>query len=593
MSEQGQQMRPGGQSQGANLRAVHGSRGGVMGSGKNAAKPKVQPLALSRAYFTAPAATTATSTAATTAVGMVNAGIARSAKPTAVNLQAQDKTKLNASSPLLETTTTTAAAVAATARFRPSQMILDLRASAQNSSSAAGWMLKHLSAQNMNTGIVSERKNANAAAPSVSVSTLSSAQPQKSSLANTSQIHGGMRRPSTIPFGRTSVSVQGSAASSSRWISGVLVKDAGCQTVEQFNASEYQSVDWNCITSASHPPSLNSESGEDEEYDGSIEAELRSLQLRKHFIGVVGGVNGNSKKINNNRPVYTTPAATVAAELKFLTPISNAASSSSVLGSPTPPARCKAPDADQLLSGKFSEFSNAFNNIECEDDGDKEEKQEYSFKEALNKSQSTLINKHIPPAWFIAAPPSYIIRPTAHRAGLSSKSTSGSESSLTVVADIPLSTGAGKSKQQQQQHVISSKKQTDSSSCSIVSGASSTAAIGYTHSRVNLLDRGKQPIAACHYPSTPISEQYSSTWSEDDSSSSIASSSLQTLMSSIGSPDSSKVVDLCFEGRSKGAFSRIGGFSSSSGGIGGGIGGVGKSGMRVGGVVITSGNTRF
>ncbi|KAJ3139124.1 hypothetical protein HK100_011822 [Physocladia obscura] len=564
MSEQGQQICPGVQSQGSNLGTVHGNRGTT---GKNAVKSKVQPLVLSRAYFTVPETTTTTAAAA----GMANVISARLAKPTAVNLQAQDKSKLNVPACSLLETTTPAATTTASTRFRPSQMILDLRTFAQNSSSAAGLALKHSSAQNTNTSNVSERKKTST--PSVSISTFSSGQPQKSSLFNASQIQGGIRRPSTTPFGRVSVSAEGSKVSS-RWISGVLVKDAGCQTTEQFNASEYQSIDWNFINSASHTPSLNSESGEDEECDGSIEAELRLLRLGKLAVGVVG-VNSSSN-IKNHKPLYTTPVAIDTGALNILVPISTTASSfSPVLESPTPPLRCKAPDADQLFSRKF------FISNEYENDGDKREQAEYYFKEALNKSPSTLINKHVPPAWFMSTPPSHIIRPKAHRAGRSSKSTSGSESSLTAFTDASFSSDPGKSKQQQR--MISSKKQTGSPSCSIASGASSTATVEYAYSRASLLYKGKQPVAAYH-PSTPISEHYSSTWSEDDSSSSVTSCGLQTLTSSIGSPDSSKVTDLCFEGRSKGAFSRIGGFCGS-----GGIVDDGKSGIRVGGIVIGSG----
>ncbi|KAJ3025043.1 UNVERIFIED_CONTAM: hypothetical protein HDU68_007527 [Siphonaria sp. JEL0065] len=340
-------------------------------------------------------------------------------------------------------------------------------------------------------------------------------------MGQTTQSARGMNLRSSAFGTKTKSRVDtGSVNASSRWIDGVLVKDAACQTTDQFQSSAFDSVDWTFMNTCKPTTTMAGKNNrmdtdcpfdDDQEFgeDEFLLNEIRSLNLDRVCKAV-------------------------------LTPVSNFSSAgSSTAVSPTA-TRSKAPDADRLLqSATFpirtildvndsdSDMSDRFSNVKLEG-----------------------FNRHAPVPWTMSTPPpANIVKPQARR--------------RTVAASYQYQQQQQQQQSPQQQypqakmaHVqfhhsttqiqqqIQQKKYPSSSSTS--STASSVGYYQYHQSQHTQPGDGvpTKTGSTLYQPSTPMSEYQSrsvvssgSAFSEDESSS-VASGSYRTLASSsIGSPE--------------------------------------------------------
>ncbi|ORY47372.1 hypothetical protein BCR33DRAFT_715102 [Rhizoclosmatium globosum] len=224
--------------------------------------------------------------------------------------------------------------------FRPSQLILDLRAaknasasfSASISSSATNASVAATHAAHVRAASSVANPNTNNKADKQQLQQQQQHRIVPSSLSQS--VRGLNLRPTAVFKPKVET---GSSAASTRFIKGRSVKDAASQSTETYQPSQYDSVDWTFMqTGGLAASTLDTTKHMDCDFsDEEYEPELCALNL---------------DRVHTSKYPSAAPAVT-------LTPISNAPSSvsSSSAVSPTPYNRCQAPDADRLMENLLPE----------------------------------------------------------------------------------------------------------------------------------------------------------------------------------------------------------------------------------------------
>ncbi|KAJ3026377.1 UNVERIFIED_CONTAM: DNA polymerase epsilon subunit 2 [Siphonaria sp. JEL0065] len=311
----------------------------------------------------------------------------------------------------------------------------------------------------------------------------------------------------------------GSAHASSRWIDGVLVKDAACQTTEQFQASAFDSVDWTFMKTCK-PTTATASKNNKMDMGCPFDEDDQESEDDEFLLNEICA-------LNLDRVCKTV-----------LTPVSNFSSAgSSTAVSPTA-ARSKAPDADRLLQSKPFPIQNILDGTDSDSD-----MSDRFGNVALDATEG--FNCHAPVPWTMSTPPpANIMKPQARRptaATYQYQQKQQQQYSHAKMAHVQFHHSTTQILHHQQ---IQQNKYPSSSSTS--STASSAGYYQYhqsQHTRTGIPTKSGS-ASTLYQPSTPMSEYQSrsvvssgSAFSEDENSS-VASGSYRTLVSSsIGSPD--------------------------------------------------------
>ncbi|KAJ3006592.1 UNVERIFIED_CONTAM: hypothetical protein HDU68_003989 [Siphonaria sp. JEL0065] len=297
----------------------------------------------------------------------------------------------------------------------------------------------------------------------------------------------------------------GSAHASSRWIDGVLVKDAACQTTEQFQAYAFDSVDWTFMKTWK-PTTTTASKNNKMDVRGPFNGEQES-DVDEFLLNEICDLN-----LDRVSKTVLTPAV-----------------------SPTA-ARSKAPDADRLLQSKAFPIQNILDGTDS--DNDMSDRFGNIALDAIDG-----FNRHAPVPWTMSTPPpTNIMKPQARRRTAATYQCQQQQQQQYLQAKIS-HLQFHHSTTQIQQHQQIKKKYPSSSSTS-----STTSSAGYyqyhqsEHTRTGIPTKSGS-ASTLYQPSTPMSEHQSrsvvssgSAFSEDENSS-IASGSYRTFASSsIGSP---------------------------------------------------------
>ncbi|KAJ3231884.1 hypothetical protein HDU81_003449, partial [Chytriomyces hyalinus] len=238
-------------------------------------------------------------------------------------------------------------------------LILDLRSSStpvsSSSSSASG--LDSVSLSRKSTGLSVSQSSST----SMSQSTVLAFDAARST-SSFSQIHSH-GPASTLRTGRAlkpaASAAYGSTNASSRWIQGVLVKDAACQTKDPFVPENYNSVDWSFMQCASHNGNYShSDSGSDasSDRDEDIADEIRQLGLHANSKGLSHGAFAPPNHEFDDRVATTLLQKSLSTVSSGRLPSSN----SWLSGDEREYPRASGPDADLLLANRIHSNDSVF-----------------------------------------------------------------------------------------------------------------------------------------------------------------------------------------------------------------------------------------
>ncbi|KAJ3382905.1 hypothetical protein HDU84_003970 [Entophlyctis sp. JEL0112] len=384
-------------------------------------------------------------------------------------------------------------------RFRPSQMVLDLRASSSHTSFGSLKSRSQTESQSVSSGKSDFRSAA--------------------SKALATPMSGGMSRFQSNARPILSAS-NGSENASTRWISGIRVKDAVTQTNGEFVPYEYQYVNWEFVHQT--PKSSDVVLGFDLN-DDAISEQLSAMEL--------GSETYQPQKASQSSTVILTPHSNISP----LTKVS--------IESPTPAQpRCSGPNADQLLESIVEKLTTD---------------EDAPHVSLLDDKMA--VNPHTP-----ISPPTdtWIARPRALRYNTDGGIGRSDCVESTRDSKVDLSCKGHRDLLSQHENIkryyAASTTSSESSSISFAGGYSHCVASQLY--RQNLQQKNNETK---YQPSTPISQNYSNSAQSEDENSSVASSYLTFVGAGggTGSPDSSKLFNLGRDGGgAMSAFSSAGRF---------------------------------